>query len=718
MGLAEQPVSERGRRIAARVLVALASAVMVLALVAGYARRAAVGSDQFANRATAALRDDSVRSLIAERITDDVVLAKKADLLAARPIIESVASTVVGSAAFTDLFRAAVRDAHRAVFDRDKDTVTVTVADVGTVLAAALEQLRPELASKVDATGRVSLVTRDLGSLSGDLARLADRVRAAALLLLVLSLGLVGGALGISPDRRRTVVELGIGAAVGGILLVVAYGVVRGTAVEHVDGPEAQAAAGAVWDAFLSDLRTAALILAGSGAVVAAAGASLIKPVDVAAPARRAIRRLATEPTRPALRVLRGTCLIALGLIVVVEREAVVQLVLTAFGVYLVYEGVAAVLRLVYQPPEPSAERPPRRVSGRFPLPGRRLAIPVIAATVIVAAVTTFVGTGGTTTAAPAAGPCNGAETLCDRPLDQVALPATHNSMSVPLPGWYSAVQERPIGHQLADGVRGLLIDTHYADRLSNGRLRTYFGSPEELRRQAAQDGVNADAVDAALRIRERLGFSGEGERGMYLCHTFCELGATPLASVLDDLHDFLVAHPDEVVVVINQDYVTPEDFVSAVEDAGLGDLVDRGPVEGTWRTLRQMIDDDQRIVFLAENDAGAAAWYRLAYRAITEETPYAFSKVSQLTEPPELPASCEPNRGPEGAPMFLVNHWITTDPLPLPSHADKVNDYDALLRRLRECQRIREHLPNLVAVNFYRRGDLFRVVDKLNEEG
>ncbi len=48
----------------------------------------------------------------------------------------------------------------------------------------------------------------------------------------------------------------------------------------------------------------------------------------------------------------------------------------------------------------------------------------------------------------------------------------------------------------------------------------------------------------------------------MYLCHTFCELGATPLGDVLDDIHDFLVTHPDEVVVVINQDYVTPEDFV------------------------------------------------------------------------------------------------------------------------------------------------------------
>ena len=101
----------------------------------------------------------------------------------------------------------------------------------------------------------------------------------------------------------------------------------------------------------------------------------------------------------------------------------------------------------------------------------------------------------------------------------------------------------------------------------------------------------------------------------MYLCHTFCELGATSLSSVLADLHDFLVTHPDEVVVIINQDYVTPPDFVRAVGDAGLGDFVSTAGADGQWPTLREMIDSGRRVVFLAENHAGAAPWYRPAYR-------------------------------------------------------------------------------------------------------
>lgn len=712
---------DRWRRLAASALVVLASLAILLALVAAYAREAAVDSDQFANRATAALRDDSVRALIAQKVTDDVVLKNKADLIAARPLIESVASEVVGGRAFTGLFRNAVRDLHRALFKRDKNTVTLTIADVGTVLAAALEQVRPPLARRLRSTERVEVVRDDIGSLSATLADIAERVRLLAIFLIVLSLALVAGALVVSPDRRRTVIELGVGAAVAGGLLVVAYAIARSAAVNHVDGPDEQAAARAVWDAFLGDLRTEAWILAGSGAVVAAAASSLVKPLPFGEPLRVAGAWLAREPERPLWRALRGLAFAAAGVAVLVERDAALTLLLSVLGIYLIYEGASAILRLVYSPEEhaavhddaAAAQLPPAEVRRSH---RRRIATALIPAAAIVVAVAVFLGSGGTTTAAPAGGPCNGHEELCDRPLDEVAMVATHNSMSVPLPGWFSASQEVPIADQLRDGVRGLLIDTHYADLLPNGKVRTFFGSTEELRRRAMVDGVSEESVEAALRIRDRLGFEGEGERGMYLCHSFCELGATKLEPVLENIRTFLVANPGAVLVVINQDYVKPEDFVGAVKDAQLDELAYTGPVGRRWPTLREMIDSGERVVFLAENHAGGAPWYHLAYASITEETPYAFSKVAQLTSPDKRAKSCRPNRGPEGAPLFLLNHWITTDPVPLPSNAARVNADDPLRARARECERIRHHVPNLVAVNFYREGDPFGVVDKLND--
>jgi hypothetical protein len=547
---------------------------------------------------------------------------------------------------------------------------------------------------------------------AGDLARLGDRVRFLAWLLMGLTVVAAAAALAISAERRRTVARLGVAAIAAGVFLVVVYVVARVIALAGLHDPEQRAAASAVWREFLGDLRGLGFVLAAGGAITTAASSSLVHPDELEAPARKAWRIATTEPRNRWLRALRALGLVALGVLVVAEPSAALHVVAIAGGVLLVHEGAQTLLRLIYRPPppEPAREEEEPEPSHR----GRRIAVGVAALVAITAAITVFVAAGGVDEPQAAATGCNGSRALCDKRLDQVVLPATHNSMSVPLPGWFSAEQEAPIAQQLSDGIRGLLLDTHYADKL-NGKFRTEFGSTEDLRKAVQQDGASEQSVQAAMRLRDRLGFRGKGERGMYLCHTFCELGATSLEGVLDDLHDFLVTHPREIVVMVNQDYVTPADFVKAVREAGLERMVFRGLDDDPLPTLGEMIDADRRLVLLAENHAGAAPWYRLAYDRLVEETPYTFPKVAELTTPSLLPASCRPNRGPEEAPLFLVNHWISTDPVPKPADASKVNAYAPLLRRARECERIRGHLPNLLAVNFYRRGDLFRVVDALN---
>jgi hypothetical protein len=171
-------------------------------------------------------------------------------------------------------------------------------------------------------------------------------------------------------------------------------------------------------------------------------------------------------------------------------------------------------------------------------------------------------------------------------------------------------------------------------------------------------------------------------------------------------------------VVVVNQDYITPADLGAAVDDAGLTQYMFTPPTGSSWPTLKEMIDANHRLVMLAENEAGAAPWYQLAYQRLVEETPYTFGRAALLTSGSKVDASCTANRGPERAPLFLINHWVSTDPVPKPSDAAKVNAYAPLLARAKACERIRDHLPNLLAVNFYKRGDLFKVVDTLNGVG
>jgi Short repeat of unknown function (DUF308) len=683
--------------------VVAACVAATLALVVGYVRLAGINSGQFADRAAAAVRDDSVKSLIATEITDQIILRNQADLTAVRPLIQSAAEGIVGGGAFNKAFRSGVGDVHAAFFNREQATLTLAVADIGTIVSAALELFDPAVARKVDSSKDVVLLKRDVGEAAATAGRVADRVKALAFLLALLAVVLAAAAIWTARDRRRTVMQLGTGIAAGGVVAVVALDVLRTIAVAHVQGADEQEAAGAVWDVFLGDLHTAAWVFAGSGAVVAAAAASYLKPVDIREPLSRAIGWAATEPERPLLRGIRAVVLLGLGIVVVLNPETVVRLLVTLLGIYLIYAGVSALLRLTYDPEAERLQPAPRTRR-------RRLLIPAVAAALILLGSGAFVASGGTSVASLGLPGCNGHKELCDRSLPEIALPATHNAMSVPLAGWYAAEQDKPIPNQLIDGIRGLLIDTYYADKLAHGRLRTEV-DPDALK----VDGVSPEAVAAAKRTRDRLGFSGKGERGMYLCHTFCELGGTPLSEVLRELHAFVVANPSEALVVINQDYVTPADFVKAVRDAGLEPFAYRGPVTGTWPTLREMIESGQRVVFMAENEAGAAPWYRKVYDATVQETPYTFKNVKLLTDKAELAASCRANRGPASAPLFLINHWISTDPIPLPSHAETVNEDGPLLRRVSECERIRHHRANLVAVNFYRRGDPFKVVDTLN---
>jgi hypothetical protein len=53
-------------------------------------------ADRFADRATTTLRDPSVRALIADRVTDELVLDRAPDLIAARPLISPTVSDLVG----------------------------------------------------------------------------------------------------------------------------------------------------------------------------------------------------------------------------------------------------------------------------------------------------------------------------------------------------------------------------------------------------------------------------------------------------------------------------------------------------------------------------------------------------------------------------------------------------------------------------------------------
>jgi hypothetical protein len=281
-------------------------------------------------------------------------------------------------------------------------------------------------------------------------------------------------------------------------------------------------------------------------------------------------------------------------------------------------------------------------------------------------------------------------------------------------PGWFFAEQPDGIISQLDHGIRALLVDSWYGQRTQRPGI---IANTDHSRAEAlaeAHVSFGAATLRSALRVRDALDLTPQGPVEPYLCHALCELGSTPWLPVMRQVHTWLAAHPREVVTFFVQDTVSPADTAEVFGKAGLLSSVYTPTAADAaaqrWPTLEQMIDSGQRVVVLMENHSGGTTypWLLDGFRW-TQETPFLFRHPSQF--------SCRANRGGPDSSLFLLNHWIT-DKKSEVSNATAVNARGVLLPRAEHCEEQRGLLPTFVAVDFYDRGDLFRVVDTLNGVG
>jgi len=299
-------------------------------------------------------------------------------------------------------------------------------------------------------------------------------------------------------------------------------------------------------------------------------------------------------------------------------------------------------------------------------------------------------------TATRAALSCNGAASLCERRLDEVVFPGTHNSFAASEePGWYFANQRYGISRQLDDGIRALLIDVHFGVYdPATGRVRTDLSAEGSDRNKVAEQ-VPPRALRAADRVASRVGVGTlNGTPEPYLCHTLCELGAEPLNQELEVIRAFLDQHPDQVLIVIVEDYVPPATIERAFEQTGLTRYVATLERGEPLPTLGPLIERGQRLVVFAEEKGGSPAWYMAAFSFI-QDTPLGATRPDQL--------SCKRYRGEENSPLLLINHWIPPFP-PSPS-LNAVIGREAFLRgRIKRCLAERGAKGAIVAVDFYQR--------------
>jgi hypothetical protein len=302
---------------------------------------------------------------------------------------------------------------------------------------------------------------------------------------------------------------------------------------------------------------------------------------------------------------------------------------------------------------------------------------------------------------------CDGAAALCERRLNEVVFAGTHNSFAASEePGWHFASQRYPIARQLDDGIRALLLDVHFGVYdAATGHVRTDLRAEGSDRNKVAAQ-VPARALRVADRVAGRVGAGTlNGKPELYLCHTLCELGADPLNRELEVVRGFLEGHPDQVLIVIVEDYVPPATIAGAFKQAGLARYVATLDRRQPLPTLGSLIARGQRLVVFAEEQGGTPAWYMPAFSFI-QDTPLGATRPDQL--------SCERYRGEADSPLLLINYWIPPFP-PSPTLNAGIGRAAFLRRHVERCLRKRDLKGAIVAVDFYQRTSVVDVAKELN---
>jgi hypothetical protein len=705
-------VTTNGRRRLSTALVAVATVAAIVAVLASWAQRTLFDSQEFADRATVTLRSSAVRRALADVLADRLIASGVADLASFRSVLVPLLEDVEETDAFHQLFRGAVVEVHRAVFQRHADEALLELGDTLSILTSTAKATNDSVASKLPASATSLLVDASPALDHLRLWRIADDNRWLDEVGWVVAVLAAVGAVAV--DRRRVaILKLGVGVVVVGAVVMVVTGVVPRLVARDVSDDTVADAVQSGVTRFMADLRSIGLWTIPVGVIIAAAATASGAP-HLLQDARAAWRQMTAAATAgsPAVRVAVGVVLMAVAVVAVIYRDDVVPLLVVLAAALAGYLGAVVVFGALLGPV-------PEAADAAAPAHHRLGSLRTIGVATLVVALAVLVVVGGSVAVSRARDDaradtvmkCNGFAELCDRRLDQVVFAGSHNSMSAALdPGWLFAENLTGIPSQLDYGVRALLVKTHYgiptglsvggADLVVTDKAAEIaYNEPAEVEELSPEAVARAQQLEATVPDDPKA-------RGVYLCHVYCSLGATKFSTTLEKIKRFLDRDPNEVIILFIGDYVSPADTATEFEKEGLIDRVWTYDTKAPPPTLREMITARRNLLVLSEHAGGEPPWYTKGY-GIFQDTPYTFAAPSDF--------SCAPNRGPANAPLFEINHFITNKKPPSVEEAKRVNSYDVLMGRVRQCMAERQLFPTIVAVNFFHEGDLLKVVDDLN---
>ena len=528
MGVGAVPLRYRGLGAATVGLMVAGALFTLLAALSLWSWRTFANSDGFADVTTDMLKEPAVAEVVANQI---VAALENQDSVArasatARPLLREIVKDVVQTDAFRGLFHAGARELHASVMAGYRTRMEVQVDDAPSLVKDALLVANPGLASAipdntlqvfvgVSQNRRIDLAMR-VADLSGWL--IVPFTGAAALCF----------ALGVhqASYRRLALEAVGVSLFGVGVAIFLLLGALLVVVADVGEDPLHRTALRAVFWSLVHVLNVTAKLLMVGGASLGLAAAlagtdSFEERIRGIAQAGRIVL------ARPTAKALAALGCVAIGIFGLIWPLATGQLLVRVAAVALFTLGLVWAFDLV------GAARWAVSAPGPYGLARRRLLIIVSTVAVCVPLLLILGGMAFVRSVRPTSldranihdTGCNGLPKLCAKPIDQVVFAGTHNSMAASVEGFLGARQTGGIGAQLASGIRAFLIDLHYAAVYKD---IAHTDLAYETVQGTARSDVGPLEEAALTKLLKTTGNAPPPkERSVFLCHVYCELGAT-----------------------------------------------------------------------------------------------------------------------------------------------------------------------------------------------
>jgi hypothetical protein len=156
------------------VLIVVGVLFLLSGTVAFYARQQLIDERAFADRAVAALDDDRVRHVVGRELVVAAIDRGSTDLVAARPMLETVVEALIGTDPFRRAFRAAAVQTNRIFLTRDERNALFDLGDAAQLVRFSLRSVSPKLAREVPRELDPHLLTLQRDELAGRALAVAD----------------------------------------------------------------------------------------------------------------------------------------------------------------------------------------------------------------------------------------------------------------------------------------------------------------------------------------------------------------------------------------------------------------------------------------------------------------------------------------------------------------------------------------------------------------